>query len=143
VLSGSVRIAVEIGGTFTDLQILEETSGRAFAHKTPTTPADPSDGLMRGIRDAAERFGFGLGQVASLMHGTTIATNAVLENRLPRGALVTTRGFRDVLEIGRHVRRDIYAAVAEPRRLLVPRSRRFEVPERVAADGRIVEPIDE
>jgi len=98
---------------------------------------------MTGLREAAQRFGFELGQVTSLMHGTTIATNAVLEGKLPRGALVTTAGFRDVLEIGRHVRREIYAAVAEPRRLLIDRENRFEVRERVAPDGRVLVPLDE
>ncbi|MGI9335718.1 MAG: hydantoinase/oxoprolinase family protein [Gammaproteobacteria bacterium] len=142
-LTGPIRIAVDIGGTFTDLQILEEHSGRHAAFKTPTTPQDPSEGLMLGIQGAAEHYGFALGQVTSLMHGTTIATNAVLENKLPRGALVTTAGFKDVLEIGRHVRRDIYASVAEPRRLLVERALRFEVSERLGANGQVREPLDE
>ena len=108
-----VRIAVDIGGTFTDVQILDEATGLARAHKTATTPADPSIGLLTGISEAAERFGFGFGQVSMLIHGTTIATNAVLEQKLPAGALVTTAGFEDVLEIGRHMRRDIYASLAE------------------------------
>jgi N-methylhydantoinase A len=142
-LEGPIRVAVDIGGTFTDLQVLEERSGRHLAHKTPTTPSDPSEGLVDGLRAAAARFGFELGQVTSLMHGTTIATNAVLEGRLARGALVTTRGFRDVLEIGRHVRHDVYAAMAEPRRLLVERARRFEVTERIGADGTARTPLDE
>jgi N-methylhydantoinase A len=142
-LNGPLRIAVDIGGTFTDLQILEESSGRHHAYKTPTTPEDPSQGLMDGVRGAAERFGFELGQVSTLMHGTTIATNAVLERKLPPGALVTTRGFRDVLEIGRHVRREVYASVAEPRRLLIDRAHRFEVDERTGPDGGILAPLDE
>jgi len=142
-LTGPLRIAVDIGGTFTDLQILEESSGRHVPYKTPTTPEDPSQGLMDGVRGAAERFGFGLDQVSTLMHGTTIATNAVLEHKLPPGALVTTRGFRDVLEIGRHVRREVYASVAERRRLLIGRAHRFEVDERTGPDGRILESLDE
>ncbi|MEE3105436.1 MAG: hydantoinase/oxoprolinase N-terminal domain-containing protein, partial [Pseudomonadota bacterium] len=110
-----VRIAVDIGGTFTDVQILDEATGLARAHKTATTPADPSIGLLTGISEAAERFGFGFDQVSMLIHGTTIATNAVLEQKLPAGALVTTAGFEDVLEIGRHMRRDIYGSLAEER----------------------------
>ena len=141
-LSGRLRITVDIGGTFTDLHVLEESSGRQVAFKTPTTPDDPSVGLLRGIQQAAARHGFALAQVATLIHGTTIATNAVLEHKLPIGALVTTTGFRDVLEIGRHVRRDVYASRAEARRLLVPRSRRFEVAGRIGADGRELEPLD-
>ena len=115
----AVRIAVDIGGTFTDLQILDESTGANFAHKVPSQPADPAAGLADGLRQAAVRFGFALDQVAMLIHGTTIATNAVLERKLPRGALVTTAGFEDVLEIGRHLRRDIYANRAEARCLLI------------------------
>ena len=137
-----VRIAVDIGGTFTDVQILDEATGLARAHKTATTPADPSIGLLTGISEAAERFGFGFDQVSMLIHGTTIATNAVLEQKLPAGALVTTAGFEDVLEIGRHMRRDIYASLAEDRLLLIPRARRLGVVERITADGRVATPLD-
>ena len=140
--SGRLRITVDIGGTFTDLHVLEESSGRQVAFKTPTTPADPSEGLLCGIQGAAALHGFALSQVGTLIHGTTIATNAVLEHKLPAGALITTTGFRDVLEIGRHVRREVYASRAEARRLLVPRSRRFELAGRIGADGRELEPLD-
>ncbi|MFT6583251.1 MAG: N-methylhydantoinase A/oxoprolinase/acetone carboxylase beta subunit, partial [Alphaproteobacteria bacterium] len=116
-----IRIAVDIGGTFTDLQIYDSRGGQAVAYKTPTTPSDPSIGFMTGVREASEKFGFALSDVGLVMHGTTIATNATLENKLAKGALVTTRGFTDVLEIGRHVRRDIYTLKAETRRVLVPR----------------------
>ena len=95
-----VRVAIDIGGTFTDLQILDESTGVCLAHKVASVPADPSAGLIDGLRQASERFGFGFDQVSMLIHGTTIATNAVLERTLPRGALLTTRGFEDVLEIG-------------------------------------------
>jgi N-methylhydantoinase A len=142
-MSETYRIAVDIGGTFTDLQVLNEATGESRAHKTPTTPDDPSEGLLKGIAEAAERFGFALGQVSSLMHGTTIATNAVLERKLPRGALVTTAGFEDVLEIGRHVRKQVYSMKGEPRALLIPRSRRFGVKERIDARGAAAEPLDE
>ncbi len=141
-LSGRLRITADIGGTFTDLHVLEEATGRQVAFKTPTTPDDPSRGLMAGLHGAAAHHGFHLVQVNALIHGTTIATNAVLERKLPPGVLVTTAGFRDVLEIGRHVRRDVYASRAEERRLLVPRSRRFQVGGRIAADGRELEPLD-
>ena len=141
VISGPIRIAVDIGGTFTDLQILDETNGWAHAHKTPTTPDDPSRGLLTGIQEAAVRHGFNLNQVAALMHGTTIATNAVLQRQLARGALITTAGFEDVLEIGRHVRRDVYAAKAEERALLIPRARRYGIRERILADGSIETPL--
>jgi N-methylhydantoinase A len=109
-----IRIGVDIGGTFTDLQILDEASGALHSLKTPTTPDDPSIGLMTGIIEAAERFGFRLNEIGFLLHGTTIATNAVLERKLPRGALVTTAGFEDVIEIGRHNRRDVYGLRPSP-----------------------------
>ena len=98
--SKPVRIAVDIGGTFTDLQVLDARTGAVHAWKVPTTPHDPSEGLLHGVRQAARRFGFALADVGLLLHGTTIATNAVLERRLAAGALLTTAGFEDVLEIG-------------------------------------------
>lgn len=137
-----VRIAVDIGGTFTDLQIFDGRSGEVWAHKVPTTPTDPSIGFMRGISEAAARCGFALEDVALVLHGTTIATNAVLERKLATGALITTAGFADVLEIGRHVRKDIYSLKAEARPVLVPRRRRFGVRERVRADGAVETPLD-
>jgi len=131
------RAAVDIGGTFTDIQVLELATGRTYAHKTPTTPDDPSEGLIRGLREIAEQVGFSLDRIEQLLHGTTIATNAVIMHRLPPGALVTTAGFEDVLEIGRHERHDVYANRAEARTLLVPRDRRFGVRERTRANGSI------
>ncbi len=138
-----VRIAVDIGGTFTDLQILDAREGIARAWKTPTTPEDPSIGLLRGVGEAAERFGFALADVGLLLHGTTIATNAVLERKLARGVLLSTAGFEDVLEINRHVRRDIYGLAPDPFPVLVPRDRRLGVPERMRADGSAELPLDE
>lgn len=134
-ITGPVRIAVDVGGTFTDLQILDEQTGATHAVKTPTTPEDPSRGLAEGLRIASQNLGFALRQVTALMHGTTIATNAVLQRRLARAALITTAGFEDVLEIGRHVRKNVYANRAEERTLLVPRRRRFGISERMRADG--------
>jgi N-methylhydantoinase A len=132
-----IRIAVDIGGTFTDLMILHGDTGVVQAFKTPTTPDDPSIGLLKGVTDAAARFGFAVEQVGLLLHGTTIATNAVLERKLARGALITTAGFEDVLEIGRHVRRDIYGIAPDPFPTLIPRDRRFGVVERIRADGSV------
>jgi N-methylhydantoinase A len=132
-----VRIGIDIGGTFTDLQILDEASGRVFGLKTPTTPDDPSIGFVQGLHEAARRFGFHAQDVSILLHGTTIATNAVLERRLARGVLLTTEGFRDVLEIGRHGRRDIYGLKPRREPALIPRDRRLEVPERMRADGHV------
>lgn len=138
-----VRIAVDIGGTFTDLQIHDARSGEVQALKTPSTPSDPSIGLITGIKLASTRFGFEAGQISRIVHGSTIATNAVLERKLPKGALITTQGFEDVLEIGRHMRKDVYALKAEPRALLIPRERRFGVSERTLASGVIETELDE
>jgi len=101
-----IRIAVDIGGTFTDIEILDAATGQIHQMKTPSTPSDPSIGLITGIQEASRRFGFSMDQVQYLLHGTTIATNAVLERKLPLGAVVTTAGFEDVMQIGRHGRTD-------------------------------------
>lgn len=137
-----IRIGVDIGGTFTDLQILNEATGALYSLKTPTTPEDPSIGLMTGIDEAARRFGFALSDVRFLLHGTTIATNAVLERRLPAGVLITTAGFEDVLEIGRHTRRDVYGLQPKREPALIPRDRRLGVAERILADGSIERPLE-
>ena len=138
-----MRIAIDIGGTFTDLQFFDARTEKVHAWKTPTTPQDPSIGLMTGVKEGAERFGFALSDVGLLLHGTTIATNAVLERKLARGVLITTAGFEDVLEINRHVRRDIYGPAPEPFPTLIPRDRRLGVPERMRADGTAEIALDE
>ena len=138
-----MRAAIDIGGTFTDVQVLDERDGRRSEYKVPTTPQDPSIGLIEGIAGAARALGASPAAVKLVMHGTTIATNAVLERRFPDCALITTRGFEDVLEIGRHMRRDVYGLRAEERTLLLPRDRRFGVAERTAFDGTLLTPLDE
>jgi N-methylhydantoinase A len=135
-------VAVDIGGTFTDLELLEEGTGRLHSLKVPTTPADPSIGLIEGIETAARQVGFALGDIRLLLHGTTIATNAVLQRRLPVGALITTEGFEDVLEIGRHARRDIYSLRPRREPALVPRDRRLGVAERIRGDGSVGRALD-
>lgn len=131
----SIRIGIDIGGTFTDLQILNEATGALSSFKTPTTPDDPSIGLVNGIKGAAERYGFSPSAIRLLVHGTTIATNAVLQRRLANGVLLTTAGFEDVLEIGRHGRRDIYGLKPHQEPPLIARDRRLGVTERMRADG--------
>ena len=133
----AVRLGIDIGGTFTDLQAFDERTGRSGSVKTPTTPDDPSVGLMAAVDEAAARFGFAPADVGLLLHGTTIATNAELERKLPRGVLLATEGFRDVLEIGRHVRRDIYGLRQRRAEPLIPRHRRLGVSERMRADGSV------
>lgn len=137
-----IRIGIDIGGTFTDLQILNEATGTLASLKTPTTPEDPSIGLLTGLKQAGERFGFSLPDIRILLHGTTIATNAVLERKFAAGVLITTAGFEDVLEIGRHNRRDIYSARQKRQEPLIRRDRRLGVVERMRADGTIETPLD-
>ena len=138
----AIRVAVDTGGTFTDLQIFDERSGETYELKTPTTPEDPSLGLANGLTAAAERFGFALGDIDSVTHGTTIATNALLQRKLPRGALIATEGFTDILEIGRHVRKDVYSLAPEVRPPLIARRDRFGLVERMDASGDVSAPID-
>jgi len=138
-----VRVAVDIGGTFTDLHLHNPVNGHTTAWKTPSTPADPSVGLIEGLRGITEVAGIELSDIGLILHGSTIATNAVLERKLPKGALLTTSGFSDVLEIGRHIRRDVYTLQAEQRSLLIPRHRRYGVTERINADGQVLQTLDE
>ena len=137
-----ITIAVDIGGTFTDLEFRDAATGRAHSLKSPTTPDNPARGLTDAITQAGERFGFGTEDIALILHGTTIATNAVLTRDLPPGALITTEGFEDVLEIGRHARTDIYALKAPERSVLIPRRHRFGAPGRIGAGGEVIREID-
>ncbi len=134
----NVRVAVDIGGTFTDLHLHDERSGKTWVWKTPSTPDDPSRGLINGLIGITKLAGIPLSDIDTILHGSTIATNAVLERKLPKCALITTDGFRDVLEIGRHMRRDVYTLKAERRPLLVPREYRFTVDERIKSDGTVL-----
>ena len=140
--SPRITIAVDIGGTFTDLEFRDAGSGRAHSLKSPTTPDNPARGLTDAIEQAGARFGFGNDDIALILHGTTIATNAVLTRDLPAGALITNEGFEDVLEIGRHARGDIYALKGPERSVLIPRRRRFGAPGRIGAGGEEVCAID-
>ncbi len=132
-----VRVGIDVGGTFTDLVALDAAAGTVRSLKVLTTPAAPARGVLAGLRGLAPG-------AASIAHGTTIVTNAIVEGRHARTALVTTRGFRDVLEIARQSRHDLYRLDLPPRPPpLVPRHLRFEVTERVQADGRVATPLAE
>ena len=136
------RIGVDIGGTFTDLVMTDAASGRLFNEKVLTTPDDPSRGVLAGIELILGNNKVAAGDVDNVIHGTTLVANALIERKGVRTALVTTAGFRDVLEIAREWRYDIYDLFLTPVASLVPRSLRFEVKERVAYDGSVVEPLD-
>jgi N-methylhydantoinase A len=137
------RIGVDIGGTFTDVALVDDASGRIGVAKVPTTPADLTDGVLAVLGTAMERHGVAPADVGLLSHATTIVTNAILEERGARAALVTTRGFRDVLELRRSARAELYDLFQDGPSILVPRHRRFEITERIGADGKIVTPLAE
>ncbi|MHA1953930.1 MAG: hydantoinase/oxoprolinase N-terminal domain-containing protein, partial [Candidatus Heimdallarchaeaceae archaeon] len=101
-----IRIGIDTGGTFTDFVIVSE--GAVKAWKIPTTPADPSEGIILGLKEVAERFDFQLSEIELLIHGTTIGTNAFLENKCPPICFISTKGFRDIVEIGRQQRSELY-----------------------------------
>jgi N-methylhydantoinase A len=137
---GERRVAVDIGGTFTDLVLLQDGRATATA-KTPTTPDDPSVGVETGVlRLLAEHPPEAVGEI---VHGTTLVSNALIERKGVTTGLITTRGFRDVLEIGREQRYDLYDLGLEMPAPLAPRRRRWEVTERILADGTVDTPLDE
>jgi N-methylhydantoinase A len=140
----SLAIAVDIGGTFTDIALHDASSGRIWRAKTPSVPSDPSQAFLTGIRLALDDAVKTAPSLARVLHGTTVATNMILEGKGAKAALVTTAGFRHVLTIGRQdiPRRANYLAWVKPARP-VPASRVFEVRERIGAGGAVVEPLDE
>ena len=137
------RIGVDIGGTFTDVAVLDEESGRAGIAKVSTTPRDFGAAVIEGTRAAMEEYRIAPGAVTLLSHATTIVTNALLEAKGANVALVATRGFRDVLELRRSARADLYDLFQNAPAVLVPRRQRLEVTERIDAQGEVVTPLDE
>lgn len=137
------RIGFDIGGTFTDLVLLNDISGEAIRHKTLTTPEDPSEGAYTGLTQLVELAGLKASDIHTITHGTTLAINALLERRGAKTALVVTRGFRDVLVLGREYRYDIYDLNGAPVQPLLPRSQSYEITERVTARGEVITPLDE
>lgn len=138
-----MKIGVDIGGTFTDLVMLDPQTGQLFNEKVLTTPDDPSRGVLTGISSILEKNGVAPGQVTSVIHGTTLVANALIERKGVRTALVTTRGFRDIVQIGREWRYDTYDLFIENVEPLTPRSLRFEVSERLGFDGAVLTPLAE
>jgi len=141
------RIGVDSGGTFTDVCLFDAASGDISVWKVASTPADPSVGIARGVDEALTNCGLAVADraaaVAYLGHGTTVATNALITGAGAKVGLITTDGFRDLLEIGRQKRPDLYDIFADKPLTLVPRALRFEVPERVSHTGEIITPLDE
>ncbi len=140
----SLSVAVDIGGTFTDVALLDRATGKVWRAKTPSVPSDPSEAFLNGIRLALADAGREAASLGQVLHGTTVATNMILEDKGARTALVTTRGFRHVLNIGRQDiprKANLYTWVKPERP--VPASRIVEVDERIAAGGAVIEALDE
>ncbi len=137
------RIGVDSGGTFTDVCLFDDTSGRVEVWKVPSTPDDPSRGIAQGVEEGVQRVGAKPADAAYFGHGTTVATNALIQHRGVPTGLITTAGFRDLLEIGRQKRPDLYDIQADKPPVLVARDLRLEVPERVHHDGRVETAVDE
>ena len=138
-----MRLGIDIGGTFTDFVLLDDESGRITTYKCLTTPRDPSDAIEEGICELTKQVPSCVDDLQEIIHGTTLVINAIIERKGACTGLITTQGFRDVLELGREIRYapyDVFAEFPEP---LVPRHRRLEVNERLRADGGVLRPLDE
>jgi N-methylhydantoinase A len=137
-----VRVAVDIGGTFTDIALSAE-DGHIHQSKISTTPDDPSRAVVAGLRQLLDELSIPPAAVAEVLHGTTVGSNTILQRTGAKTGLITTRGFRDVLEIGRIRMPDMFDLTWQKPKPLVPRRYRMEVTERLAADGSVIEPINE
>src|SRR3954447_7386214 len=141
-MTSRYRIGFDIGGTFTDFILLDETRHEIRLHKCLTTPDDPSVGALEGLEQIVADAGVQLADIDEIVHGTTLVTNALIERKGAKLGLITTAGFRDILEMGTEQRYDIYDLFLQYPEPLVPRRRRLEVPERMDRDGNTVVPVD-
>src|SRR5438093_5656832 len=132
-------LGVDVGGTFTDAALL--TDGRLVTAKAPTTPADQSEGVLDAVEAALDDAGAEAGQVERFVHGMTVGTNALLERKVARTALLATEGFTDIEELGRQARAELYRLCAAHPPPLVPPELRVAVPERAGPDG-VLRPLD-
>ena len=137
----NVRLAVDIGGTFTDIVL--DADGQRTTAKVLTTPSAPEEGVIEGVESALSQAGLAASSLSLVLHGTTLATNAIIERKGAATAFVTTQGFRDVLEIGYESRFDQYDIMIEKPAPLVPRKLRLPVSERTDLAGRVLKPLDE
>jgi N-methylhydantoinase A len=136
-----VRVGIDIGGTFTDMMILDPVRREVRVHKLPTTHGDPAEAVEDGFKAVLELAGAAASQVEEVRHGTTLVTNAVLERRGARTALIVTVGFRDVLTIGTEARYDMYDLQIERVQPIIPRKDVYAVAERILVDGSVLEPL--
>jgi len=137
-----VRVGIDIGGTFTDLLVFDPGAGRFHIGKTLTTPDDPSRAVTEGLAVVLADAGLSPEVVRGIVHGTTLVTNAIIERKGVPTALITTRGFRDAVEIGKEHRYDLYDIFLEMPKPLVPRRHRLELDERILSDGSVLTPVE-
>ncbi len=138
-----MKLGIDIGGTFTDFVLFDDNSNKLYFAKTLTTYPDPTVGIFNGVKELEDKFGFPVKNIDGIVHGTTLVTNAVIERKGAKTAFITTKGFEDVLEIGREMRYDIYDIFLTMPKPLVPRNLRMGISERVDIQGNIVTPMDE
>jgi len=141
--SGGFRLGIDIGGTFTDLVLAGGNGSERFLGKTLTTYPDPTEGILRGVWDLAQKHGVSLDQVKGIVHGTTLVTNTVIERKGAQTGLLATRHFEDVLAIGREMRYDIYDIFIRMPKPLIPDALRFGIEERTDAHGNSITPLNE
>ena len=134
-------IGVDVGGTFTDFFAFDDADDRIVLHKVASTPGNPAQAVIAGLREVSERHGIDLSAITRLSHGTTVATNALIQRRGGKVALVVTQGFRDLIEIGRQIRPHVFSLQDDYPPPLVPRELRFEAAERITADGRAIKAL--
>ncbi len=135
-------IGVDVGGTFTDFYALDESTGDERVHKTPSTPANPARAILDGLARLCADNDIPLNEVKRLAHGTTVGTNALIQRRGGAVGVITTEGFRDLLEIGRQIRPRLYDLKTDNPAPLAPRKHRFEVKERMGSKGEVITPVD-
>lgn len=138
-----LRLGVDVGGTFTDLALIEQNSGLTTIHKLLTTPADPSIAMLKGTRELLATTGAKISDLEAIVHGTTLITNAVIERKGAPIGMIVSRGFRDVFDIGREQRYDVYDLRLQFPKPLVPRNLRKEITERTEFDGNLETAIDD
>lgn len=139
---GIFRLGCDIGGTFTDFVLVNSETGEIHTHKCLTTPADPSDAIAEGVDALSAAVPGMASEVSEFIHGTTLVINAIIERKGAITGLITTKGFKDVLELGREIRYDAYDIFSEYPKPLVSRDFRTEVDERIASDGRVLKALD-
>ena len=137
------RLGIDTGGTFTDLVMMDEASGKVTLVKMASTPQDPSLAFLQVLHRCLQEQQAAADDCIHLVHGTTVATNTVIEGKGAKTALLITEGFRDVLEIGRQIRPRLYDVFCDKPFPLIPRRRCFEIPERLDSQGRVLKPLDE